>query len=101
LGPRLSARSNSLEWVIIAVVVLTFCGGLLDQGSTRILAGNESEIVQSLDWALTTGLKQGQFPIWNPYLRTGLPYVADPFLHVYNPLSTVPVLFLASQMDLR
>jgi hypothetical protein len=94
-APRIatvSPRSALLEWALLAVVVFSFCGHFLDLGSTRILTGNESEIVQSLDWALTTGLKQGQFPVWNPYLKTGLPYVADPFLHVYNPLSTLPVL---------
>jgi hypothetical protein len=94
VAATLSRRSALIEWAVMAVVVFTFCGGFLDLGSTRILAGNESEIVQSLDWALTTGLKQGQFPIWNPYLRTGLPYIADPFLHAYTPLSTLPVLLL-------
>ncbi len=91
-GPALGLRSRLVEWAILGVVVFSFCGAFLTLGPGHVLPGNESEIVQSLDWALTTGLRQGGFPLWNPYLRTGLPYVADPFLHVYNPLSTVPVL---------
>ena len=92
-GPGLSLRTVALEWAILAAVVFAFCTAFLSFDDTRILPGNESEIVQSLDWTLVNGLKQfGQFPIWNPYLRSGFPFVADPFLHVYNPLATLPVL---------
>ena len=92
-GPGLSLRTVALEWAILAVIVFAFCTAFLSFDDTRILPGNESDIVQSLDWTLVNGLKQfGQFPIWNPYLRSGFPFVADPFLHVYNPLATLPVL---------
>jgi hypothetical protein len=83
------------EWAIIIVVVLAFCLPFLDLGTGRVLRGNESGIVQSLDWTLVNALREhGTFPLWNPYLQTGLPFVADPFLHAYNPLATVPVLLL-------
>ena len=85
----------ALEWAILAAVVFAFCMAFLSFDPARSLPGNESEIVQSLDWTLVNGLKQfGQFPLWNPYLRTGFPLVADPFLHVYNPFATLPVLVL-------
>ncbi len=94
-GSGLSLRTVALEWAILAVLVFAFCTAFLSFDDTRILPGNESDIVQSLDWTLVNGLKQfGQFPLWNPFLRTGIPYVADPFLHVYNPLATLPVLLL-------
>ncbi len=91
VGLRLAAR----EWGIIFAVVLAFCLPFLDLGSGRPLTGNEAEIVQSLDWTLVNSLREhGTFPLWNPYLQAGLPFVADPFLHAYNPLATVPVLLL-------
>jgi len=91
VGLRQAAR----EWASIFAVVLAFCLPFLDLGSGRPLTGNEAEIVQSLDWALVNSLREhGTFPLWNPYLQAGLPFVADPFLHAYNPLATVPVLLL-------
>ena len=85
----------AMEWAAILLVVLGFCAPFLDFDGRWSLPGNEAEVFQSLDWTLVHSLKQyGQFPLWNPYLRTGFPYVADPFLHVYQPLATVPVLLL-------
>ena len=93
--PRLAPRSVAIEWAIILVVVFAFCTPFLSFDDARVLPGLEHELVQTLDWTMVNSLKQfGQFPLWNPYLRTGFPFVADPFLHVYNPLVTVPVLVL-------
>ncbi|RME45890.1 MAG: hypothetical protein D6791_09635, partial [Chloroflexi bacterium] len=92
-GASLEWRTVVVEWLLIFVLVLTFCTGFLDLGTRRPLPGNEAEVFQSLDWVLVNSISRyGQFPLWNPYLRTGLPFVADPMLHVYNPLVTVPVL---------
>lgn len=94
-GAKLKWTTVLLEWSLILVAVLAFCSKFLDLGTKRLLTGNEAEIVQSLDWVLVNSLRQhGQFPLWNPYLQTGLPFIADPFLHVYNPLATLPVLLL-------
>ena len=90
---KLEWRTVLLEWALILVVVLSFCWGFLDLGTRRPLPGNEAEVFQSLDWVLVHSLRRyGEFPLWNPYLHTGLPFVADPMLHVYNPLVTIPVL---------
>lgn len=89
----LSWRIVLVDWAILAVVVFAFCTAFLSLDDARALPGNEADIVQALDWTLVNSLNRfGQFPLWNPYLRTGIPYVADPFLHVYNPLATLPVL---------
>ena len=91
----MSARRVLLEWVIIAVVVFTFCGGFLELGTQRALPGNEAEIFQSLDWVLSNSVReQHAFPLCNPYLNTGVPLEADPMLHAYNPLASIPVLLL-------
>jgi len=88
-------RATLLECSLVALAVLTFCSSFLDLGTQRVLTGNESEIFQSLDWTLMVSLKEyGQFPLWNPYIRTGIPFVADPFLHVLSPAVFVPVVAL-------
>ena len=95
IGERLTWRRIGWEWAIIVVAVLIFCAGFLDLGSGRLLPGNEAEIFQSLDWVLVRSLREHTgFPLWNPYLHTGLPYVADPMLHAYNPVVVLPVLAL-------
>lgn len=89
----LSLRQNWWEWALILFVVFMFCSAFLDLDSRTRLPGNESELFQTYEWVLLNSLQQyGQFPLWNPYVYTGVPYVADPMLYVYNPLVTVPVL---------
>lgn len=93
IGVGLNRRTILVEWSLIFIIVLAFCSGFLDLGTRRPLPGNEAEVFQSLDWTLVNSLSRyRQFPLWNPYLQAGLPFIADPFLHVYNPLVTLPVL---------
>ena len=82
--------------------MLLFCAGILDFSKPTRLPGNEAEVFQSLDWTLVNSLKgSGSFPLWNPYLMTGLPFVADPMLHSYNPFVTLPVLLLGVQAGFK
>ncbi|MCL5961458.1 MAG: hypothetical protein M1358_19470 [Chloroflexi bacterium] len=93
VGAKTAWRTCLVEWAAIFLVVLAFCSRFLDLGSRHVLNGNESEIVQALDWLLFKSITMhGQFPLWNPYLRAGQPFAADPFLHAYNPLATLPVI---------
>ncbi len=88
-------RGGWWELAAICLAVLVFCQGFLDLGAATRLPGNESEVFQVLDWVQFHSLRQdGTFPLWNPYLRTGLPYIADPMLHLFNPLVSLPVLAL-------
>ena len=86
-------RSRFLRCLLLFLAVLGFCQGFLDLGAPTRLTGNEAEVFQTLDWVLYHSVRgDGVFPLWNPYLRTGLPYTADPMLHVYNPLVSLSVL---------
>ncbi|OQA45284.1 MAG: hypothetical protein BWY52_01347 [Chloroflexi bacterium ADurb.Bin325] len=86
------------EWAIIFVAALIFCLPFLNLGSDRPLAGGGAEAVRSLDWALVGSLREhAAFPLWNPYLQTGLPFVADPALHAYNPLAAGSVLLFGAE----
>jgi hypothetical protein len=86
-------RWRLIEWAVVIAAVVAFCGGFLRFAVNDALPGNEAEVFQTLDWTLVNSLSHyGQFPVWNPYLETGLPYLGDPMAHVFNPLVTIPVL---------
>jgi hypothetical protein len=88
-----SGRWRWVEWLVIFTGVTLFCWGILDLRSLTSLPGNEADVFQALDWTLVNSLRHyGAFPLWNPYIMSGIPYVGDPMLHVYNPLVTLPVL---------
>ncbi len=92
-GLGLPWHSVLADWALLALLVFAFCAVFLGFDDARTLPGNEADVVQALDWTLIHSLTHfGQFPLWNPYLRTGFPFIADPFLHVYNPVATLPVL---------
>jgi hypothetical protein len=91
-------QSHWVEWGIILLAVTIYCAGFLDLGASTRLPGNETEIFQMLDWTLVNSLREfGKFPLWNPYINTGIPFIADPMLHVYNPVITLPVLVFGVQ----
>ncbi len=87
-----------LELVLLILAVWAFCSAFLDLGEQTRLPGNEAGLVQSLDYVFLNSLQDaGKFPLWNAALRTGVPFIADPLLHVYNPLVSLPVLLLGVQ----
>jgi hypothetical protein len=87
------SRDVLVDWAILTLAVLAYCARFLDLATQRPLVGNEAEVFQALDYAVLNSLQAyGRFPLWNPYLASGLPLVADPFLHVFDPLATIPVL---------
>ena len=95
-------QAKWVEWLIIFLAVTLFCAGFLDLGADTRLPGNETEIFQVLDWTLVNSLREyGTFPLWNPYIQTGLPFIADPMLHVYNPVITLPVLLYGVQTGFK
>ena len=95
-------HSRWLEWGILLLAVTLYCAGILDLGAPTRLPGNESEIFQMLDQVLVNSLLDfGKFPLWNPYIQTGAPFIADPMLHVYNPVVTLPVLLWGVQAGFK
>jgi hypothetical protein len=81
------------EWIVIIIPIWVYCLPFLDLGSSLNLPGSETESFQAFDQILVFSIKKhGQFPLWNPYFFTGMPYVAHPMLHAYNPFVSIPVL---------
>jgi hypothetical protein len=83
------------ELAVVGVVILFFALAFLNFDADKILSGNEFGVVTFLDHVLRNTLRRfGEFPLWNSYFRTGQPFVADPFMHIFNPFTSVPVLLL-------
>lgn len=96
--PPLTKRQRSIELLFVFLSILAYCLPFLDLGSLDRLPGNESEVFQSLDQLLSISIRQaGRFPLWNPYVFSGIPYAADPMLHAYNPFISVPVLLFGAR----
>ncbi len=92
---RQFAGRPGAELGLLLVAVLAYCSAFLKFGPQWRLPGNEAELFQSFGLVLYKSLfESGQFPLWNPYIRTGLPFVADPMLYIYNPLVSLPVLLI-------
>jgi len=87
------AKTWLLEIVIVLVVVSSYASGVLKFGIENRLPGNETELFTVIGWFLHNSVVENhQLPIWNPYLHTGLPYLGDPMLYIYNPLVGLPVI---------
>jgi len=90
-------KSKWLEWIAIMLAIWVYCLPFLDLGSTTNLPGLESQYFQTFDQILEFTIKaQGQFPLWNPYYSTGIPYMAHPMLHAYNPFVSLPVMLFGT-----
>jgi hypothetical protein len=88
-----SKIQSALELLLIFLMVFSFCQSFLNFESNQELPGNESQMFQALDWVFYQSVTQNhQFPIWNPWMRTGQPMVADPMFHSLNPLVGVSTL---------
>jgi len=94
-------RNTLLEGLLIAVVILLFFNETLANTNSH-LQGGESQVFESLDWTFHRSIVQDHsFPVWNPYIFTGLPYLADPNSHALNPLAGLPVLLFGPQNGLK
>jgi 4-amino-4-deoxy-L-arabinose transferase-like glycosyltransferase len=93
--PSLGPMAVLAELAVVGVVILFFALAFLNFDTDKILSGNEFGVVTFLDHVLRNTLRRfGEFPLWNSYFRTGQPFVADPFMHIFNPFTSVPVLLL-------
>ena len=90
-------KTKWLERGLIVLAIWVYCLPFLDLGSSSNLPGLESGYFQTFDQILEFSIKgQGQFPLWNPYFFTGIPYMAHPMLHAYNPFVSLPVMIFGA-----
>jgi hypothetical protein len=95
---RSSSAQTALEYLVLILGVFFFSQSFLDLNSTRELPGNEAQMFQALDWVFYHSVVQEhQFPIWNSWMRTGQPNIADPMFHSLNPVVGLPTLIFGVQ----
>ena len=59
-------------------------------------AGGPGEFVSgvSIQWFVAHSIAtHGELPLWNPFIRTGLPYIGNPYISILNPFVLVPLWF--------
>ena len=84
-----------MELVAIAWVVEAFARPLLNFSDGLIPNGNEHEATAGLIAVAQSSIRDfREFPLWNPFLQTGVPYLGDPMSHFYNPIASVPGIIL-------
>jgi len=105
-APRLSAildrrlpnallrASVLLDLAIIVGVSLLFVRPVLNFDQT--VGPSHSTDWESLTAPMTLArqsiLEHAEFPLWNPYFKTGTPFMGEPRTYLLNPLASVPAL---------
>jgi hypothetical protein len=83
-----------LDLAVIVGVTILFARPVLNFDESHIPSSGP-------DWESSTSsmqldrqsiLDHAEYPLWDPYFRTGIPYVAEPKTHMLNPISSVPSL---------
>jgi hypothetical protein len=81
-------KSWRLVWplVVLALLCVIFYWDALWLSPERIIAGNDLTSM-FLNWLrfAKSSLGQGELPFWNPYLFSGLPFVANPQPALFYP----------------
>lgn len=91
--PAMSPWGVLGELALAGLIVLALSAPFLSLDPNRILTGNEFDVVTFLDHVVVNAVQRfGEFPIWNFQLRTGQPLVGDPFMHAFNPVSSLPMM---------
>lgn len=99
-GPPSGKQTRSMRTSLINSIVIAFfivCAWIfaaqyfpLDENR----AGGPGEFVSgvAIQWFVADIVGRfGEFPLWNPYIRTGLPYIGNPYISMFNPFVLVPL----------
>src|SRR3990170_3295005 len=82
---RLSLKSDLLSIAVLALATSVFFYPVF-RGEVLFFGDNLSLKLPNAIYAAER-LKQGELPLWNPYLFAGLPFLADISTAVFYPLS--------------
>ena len=72
--------------VVLGLLCVAFYWDVLCVPAQRIVAGNDlsNMFLHWLSFARSS-IQQGEFPLWNPYLFSGIPFVANPQPALFYP----------------
>ena len=85
-GWAIRAWRSAWPPVVLALLCLAFFWDVPSLPADRIVLGDDAtnQFVHWLHFAVSS-IRQGQFPLWNPYLYSGLPLVANPQPALFYP----------------
>jgi hypothetical protein len=87
--------TTSLEWLVLVVVVFAYASQLLSTHPNLSITGKEFETHAARMSLFIEWFVQGaDFPLWNPVMGFGRSLIADPFLFIFNPFASLPMLIL-------
>ena len=92
---RIAARFGIfLDIAVIVGVIIIFARPVLNFDESHIPSSDPDWEGQTSTMQLDTQsiLDHAEFPLWDPYFHTGVPYAAEPKTRVLNPIATVPSL---------
>ena len=83
---------------VLALLCIAFFWDVLWLPGSRIVAGNDltNMFYHWLSFAKSS-IQRGQLPLWNPYLSSGLPFVANPQPALFYPPTWLAVLMPVSK----
>lgn len=83
------ALASLAAYVVLAVGLF---GAYFPLDETK--AGGPGEFVSgvSIQWFVAHSIAtHGELPLWNPFIRTGIPYIGNPYISILNPFVLVPL----------
>ncbi len=84
-----------VEVLLIAAVAVYYVLPILDFDPRRTMPGGEYQAHAGSMILFTQWLRGGQdFPLWNPVVGYGRSLIADPFLFIFNPFLSLPMILL-------
>lgn len=88
-------RGFGLEWLLIFLIAYSYSAStLLNFNAMALQQTGEHPESATLPLLAEIGLQRnGEIPMWNPYMLTGYPHMGDLLGHFWNPVTTIPVLF--------
>lgn len=83
-----------LDLAVIVGVIILFARPVLNFDESHIPSGDPDweGAISFMQLDRQSILDHAEYPLWDPYFRTGVPYAAEPRTHLLNPISTVPSL---------
>ena len=93
--PQFIKREFIIEVLLLLAIALGYGGRLLNFSENSLQQTGEHNEAFTLPLLVDQALHHdGQFPLWNPYMETGMPHSGDPVSQFFNPLIFLFTLFL-------
>lgn len=87
-------RALSLHLLFLLFSIIVLMPILLDPHVVKANDLNGTDVYQI--YFRTAVRTYHSLPQWNPYMQQGLPLVADPMQGMYNPIISIPIIFMPS-----